>query len=242
MRMSKISRIAVTGAAASMALVTAAPALACQTSETTEPKPASQQVSLAQQKASLDAFLTRSQQQLDALASKIAADTKLTSAQQSAWASWIADEQAKLAALKSAVDAANTLSELHQAVHSAMLGSGWFGWYGAFGTERERIATELRSMDSARDAQRRHPLRAGQAGMAKHASTVVLRSGTDSNGTDSRQLPAGQHRSNEEQGNWQWNRGYQARHGFGDYRRGYDRDAGGYDRDSADSSWTDYHR
>jgi len=227
--MSKLSRIAVTGAAASMALVTATPALACQTSETTEPKPAGQQVGLAQQKAWLDAFLTRSQQQLAALASKIAADSKLTSAQQSSWASWIAGQQAKLSALKSAVDAASTLSELHQAVHSAMAGSGWFGWYGAFGAERDRIATELRSMELARDAQPRQAMRAG---MMKHpgATTVVLRSGTSS-----RQMPAGQHRSSE-YGSWQRDRDYQARHGFGDHRRGSERDYGG------SWSWSEHHR
>jgi len=232
MRMSRISRIAVTGAAASMALATAAPALACQASDTTETKPASQQAGLAQQQAWVDAFVTRSQQQLTALAAKIAADPRLTSAQQSAWTSWIAEQQAKLSELKAAVDAATTVSQLHQAVRSALAGTGWFGWYGAFGAQRDRIATELRWLDSARDLQPRQPVRAGEPSTIKHPDTrtVVLRSWTRD-----RQATAGQHRS-QDAGAWQRDRDYQARHGFGDHRRGSDRDRSGY------PGWTQYHR
>jgi len=212
----KISRIAVTGAAASMAFATAAPALACQTSEPSETKTVSQQATLAQQKAWLEAFVARGQQQLAALADKVAANSQLTSAQQSAWASWIAAQQAKLAALKSAVEAATTVGALHQAVHSVLAGSGWFGWYGAFSAERERIASELWSMAKA---QQRHPAHASTI-KRPGVTTVVLR-----NRAGSRQLPAGQHRS-DDAGSWQGDRDYQARHDFGDHhRRGSDHDS-----------------
>ena len=91
---------------------------------------------VAQLQAWVDSFIAKRQQQLSAFASKIAADPKLTDAQQADFAAKLAKQQSVLSNLKNAVDSASTVEAVHQAIRSAMAADGVhgnFGWCGFFG-------------------------------------------------------------------------------------------------------------
>jgi hypothetical protein len=173
-----LTRIAVLSTAAAVCLGTAVPASAHSLGGTTgSSNKTTSAPNLAQEQAWIDSFIAKRQQQLASFASKIAADSKLTDAQKADFAGKIAKQQAALGNLKSAVDAATSVTAVHQALRSAMSADGvhgFFGWCGFFGAHnwdgmhRDRDGKTPATADKA-------PATAHQVSRVQHTDPKTVR-------------------------------------------------------------------
>lgn len=171
MRSIHLTRIAVLSTAAAVCLGTAVPASAHSLGGTTgSGSRTTSAPTLAQEQAWINGFIGKRQQQLAAFASRVAADPTLTDVQKADLAAKIVKQQAALSNLKSAVDAATSVTAVHQALRSAMAADrvhGFFGWCGFFGMhDREGMQ---------RDRDGKAPATAHQVSRVRHTDPQAVR-------------------------------------------------------------------
>lgn len=229
MRNASLTRIAVLSTAAALCLGTAVPASAHSLGSSSDRDAAktTSAPTVAQLQAWVDSFIAKRQQQLSAFASKIAADPKLTDAQQADFAAKLAKQQSVLSNLKNAVDSASTVEAVHQAIRSAMAADGvhgnfgWcgffglhglFGMHGADGLARHRAEAEHRRTGA--DHPKADP---GKVKAPTSAVRTVAVRTSNHRPTLQPDRAAGQHRSYAGYGQHNRSGDYQARHDAGGF-------------------------
>lgn len=229
MRHIQLTRIAVLSTAAAVCLGTAVPASAHSLGGTTgSGSNTSSAPTLAQEQAWIDSFIAKRQQQLAAFASKVANDPKLTDAQQADFATKIARQQAALSNLRSAVDAATSVTAVHQALRSAMAADGvhgFFGWCGFFGMHywdglhRDRAGTAPATAHQVSRVQHTDPqaVRTVAVRMAGHVPTLQPDRTAGRHRSDAQHRWSGQPTGSSHYSGGYSSGGYQARHRAGSY-------------------------